>query len=62
MNQISLQVALTVFKDSTHQEISGQTYLEQDLKISEIVEIIHEQFGEFRDFALTAQRSQDEDT
>ena len=60
MTQMQLEVALTVFKDREHKEILGQTYIEHDLKISEIVEIITEQFGQFHDWAMTAQLSQDE--
>lgn len=55
-DSVSLEVILTVFKDSEHQEILGQAHIEQDANLSQIVQGIVDQFGEFHDFAITARQ------
>lgn len=56
---VSLEVILTVFKDSKHEQILGQAHIEQDASLSQIVQGIVDQFGEFHDFAITAKNSED---
>ena len=55
----SFEVILTVFKDTNHTEVLGQAYIEQDVRISEIVQMIIDQFGEIKDWVLTVKHSPD---